>query len=99
QNNVIEPAIYAKTAQVLGDLLDRRAEKALISHLSFDSEYLDLKLFVRMRMADALGRLRSKDAIKPLVAMLARGDAPTARGGSARALARRGTREARPALL
>jgi HEAT repeat protein len=99
QNNVIEPAIYAKTAQVLGDLLDRRAEKALISHLSFNSEYLDLKLFVRMRMADALGRLRSREAIKPLLAMLAQEEEPTARGEYVRALARIGTREAIPALL
>jgi HEAT repeat protein len=99
QNNVIEPAIYAKTAQVLGDLLDRRAEKALLSHLSFDSEYVDLKLFVRMRMADALGRLRCKDAIKPLVTMIVQEEEPTAREEYVRALARIGTREAVPTLL
>jgi HEAT repeat protein len=99
QNKVIEPAIYAKTAQVLGDLLDKRAEPALLSHLSFNSEYLDLKLFVRMRMADSLGRLRCKEAIKPLLAMLAQEEEPTAREEYVRALARIGTREAIPSLL
>ncbi|HME89915.1 MAG TPA: HEAT repeat domain-containing protein, partial [Myxococcaceae bacterium] len=50
KNNVIEPAIYAKTAQVLGDLLERRAERPLLSRLRFESEYVDLKLFVRLRV-------------------------------------------------
>jgi HEAT repeat protein len=99
QNNVIEPAIYAKTAQVLGDLLDRRAEKALLSHLSFNSEYLDLKLFVRMRVADALGRLRSKEAVKPLLALISEEEEPTAREEYVRALARIGGREALGPLL
>ncbi len=99
QNNVIQPAIYAKTAQVLGDLLDARAEKAMLSHLRFDSEYLDLKLFVRMRMADALGRLRSKAAIQPLLAMLGDEEEPTAREEYVRALARIGSRDAIASLF
>src|SRR5262249_44758841 len=37
QNNVIEPALYAKSAQGLGDLLERRAERSLLSRLQFDS--------------------------------------------------------------
>lgn len=99
QNNVIQPAIYAKTAQVLGDLLDARAEKAMLSHLRFESEYLDLKLFVRMRMADALGRLRSKAAIQPILAMLGDEEEPTAREEYVRALARIGSRDAVAPLL
>jgi HEAT repeat protein len=98
-NQVIQPAIYAKTAQVLGDLLDARAEKAMLSHLRFESEYLDLKLFVRMRMADALGRLRSKAAIQPLLVMLDTEEEPTAREEYVRALMRIGSRDAIPSLL
>jgi len=98
QNNVIEPALYAKSAQVLGDLLERRAERPLLSRLQFDSEYLDIKLFVRMKMAEALGRLRAKDAVKPLAAMLEEPEAP-AREEYIRALVRVGSREAIPALL
>ncbi len=98
KNNVIEPAIYAKSAQVLGDLLERRAERPLLSRLQFDSEYLDVKLFVRMKMADALGRLRAKEAIKPLTAMLDEQEL-AAREEYLRALVRIGTRDAIPALL
>ncbi len=99
QNNVIEPAIYAKTAQVLGDLLERRAERALLSRLRFESEYVDLKLFVRIRMADALGRLRSKEAIRPVSELLAAEEEPAARQEYVRALARIGGREPIPLLL
>ncbi len=97
-NNVIEPALWAKSAQVLGDLHDARAEKALLQRLGYESDFLDVKLFVRMRMADALGNLRSKEAVKPLVAMLGEEEA-SARQEYARALARIGNHEAVPALL
>jgi len=99
KNNVIEPAIYAKTAQVLGDLLERRAERALLSRLRFQSEYVDLKLFVRIRVADALGRLRSKEAIKPVLELLAEEEEPAAREEYVRALVRIGGRESIPSLL
>ena len=99
KNNVIEPAIYAKTAQVLGDLLERRAERALLSRLRFQSEYVDLKLFVRIRVADALGRLRSKEAIKPVMELLTEEEEPAAREEYVRTLARIGGRESIPSLL
>ncbi|MBI3181423.1 MAG: HEAT repeat domain-containing protein [Myxococcales bacterium] len=98
ENNIIEPALFAKSAQVLGDLHEARAEKSLLQRLGFDSEYLDIKLFVRMRMADALGRMRSKEAAKALAGMLEEEEA-TARLEYIRALTRIGGREAVPALL
>ncbi len=98
ENRIIEPALYAKAAQVLGDLHDMRAEKALLSKLAFESEFLDIKLFVRIRMADALGRMRSKEAVKALAGMLDEEEA-TARTEYIRALMRIGGRDAVPALL
>ncbi len=98
ESNVIEPAVYAKAAQVLGDLQDSRAEKALVSKLGFASDFLDIKLFVRMRAADALGRLRSKEAVKPLSAMLEEEEA-SARAEYIRAVTRIGSRDAIPALV
>ncbi|MFZ5470310.1 MAG: HEAT repeat domain-containing protein [Myxococcota bacterium] len=98
ENRIVEPALYAKAAQVLGDLHDARAEKAMLARLSFESEFLDMKLFVRMRMADALGRMRSKDAAKALAGMLDEEEA-TARGEYIRALTRIGGREGIAALV
>jgi len=98
QNSVLTPAIYAKAAQLAGDFRDRRAEQMLISQLGFSSEFVDLQLFVRMRAADALGRLRSAAAVEPLAGMLGEED-PQAREEYIRALARIGKREAIPALL
>jgi HEAT repeat protein len=97
ENRILEPALYAKAAQVLGDLHEKRAEPAMLSKLNFPSEYLDVKLFVRMRMADALGRIRSTNAVKPLAAMLNEEEA-TAREEYIRALTRIGNRDAIPAL-
>lgn len=93
ENNIIKPALFAKAAQVLGDLHEARAEKALLQQLAFDSDYLDVKLFVRMRMADALGRLRSRDAAKVLAGMLGEEESG-ARQEYIRALVRIGGREA-----
>lgn len=97
-NGIKEAAIYAKLAQVLGDLNERAAEKPLLSQLKFDSQFLDLKLFVRMKAADALGRFRSKEAQKLLVDMLDEEEA-TARQEYIRALVNIGGREAIPGLV
>jgi len=98
QNSVITPAIYAKAAQLVGDFRDQRAEQALISQLGFRSEFIDLKLFVRMRAADALGRLRSAAAVGPLQAMLNE-EEPPARQEYIRALTRIGSRDAIPGMV
>ena len=98
QNRVMTPAIYAKAAQLAGDFRDKRAEQMLISQLGFSSEFVDLQLFVRMRAADALGRLRSAAAVEPLARMLNE-EEPQARQEYIRALGHIGLREAIPALL
>lgn len=96
--NIGEAALYSKAAQVLGDLQEARAEQALILRLSFRAEDPRHELFVRMKAADALGRLRSRAAVKPLAAMVAT-EEPVVRQEYARALARIGGRDALPALV
>jgi HEAT repeat protein len=98
KNNVKDVAIYAKATQVLGDLHDKRAEKALIGYLNFKSEFDDIRLIMRMRAADALGRIRSKDSVKTLAALLDEPEA-NARKEYVWALARIGSAEALPKLI
>jgi HEAT repeat protein len=70
KNNIKDVALLAKGVQVLGDLHDKRAEKTIVGYLNFKSDFDDIKLIMRMRAADALGRMRSKEAVKPLAALL-----------------------------
>ncbi len=70
KNNIKDVALLAKSVQVLGDLHDKRAEKTIVGFLNFKSDFDDIKLIMRMRAADALGRMRSKEGVKPLAALL-----------------------------
>lgn len=70
KNNIKDVALLAKSVQVLGDLHDKRAEKTIVGFLNYKSDFDDIKLIMRMRAADALGRMRSKEAVKPLAALL-----------------------------
>ncbi len=97
-NGMLPAALTAKSAQVLGDLHDLRAEKALLDMLAFKEERLDIQLFVRMRAADALGRSRSQAGAKALADMVAETE-PTARQVYAWSLSRIGGREALPKLI
>lgn len=96
-NKVVEPAVYAKAMQVLGDLHDPRGNKRMISLLDYKNDNIMYQLFVRMRAADALGRIRAKDAAKQLSAMLVEDEA-NARNEYIRALVRIGSKDAIPAL-
>ena len=98
EKDIKEAGVLAKSAQVLGDLCDPRAESALAQRLGYQNEYLDMKLVVRMQMADALGRMRAKDSVKALSGMVME-EEPTARSVYARALAEIGSREAIADLL
>ena len=97
-NNMLPAALTAKSAQVLGDLHDLRAEKALLEMLTFKEERLDIQLFVRMRAADALGRSRSPAGAKALAEMVGENEA-TARQVYAWSLSRIGGRDALPKLI
>lgn len=98
KNNVKDVALLAKSAQVLGDLHDMRAEKTLVGFLNFKSEFDDIKLIMRMRAADALARMRSKEAAKVLSTMLLEDEA-NARKEYVWALARIGSKEPLPKLI
>lgn len=93
KNNVKDVALLAKGVQVLGDLHDRRAEKAIVGYLNYKSDFDDIKLIMRMRAADALGRMRSKEGVKPLAALLDE-EEPNARKEYVWSLARIGGKEA-----
>lgn len=93
KNNVKDVALLAKGVQVLGDLHDRRAEKAIVGYLNYKSEFDDIKLIMRMRAADALGRMRSKEGVRPLAALLDE-EEPNARKEYVWSLARIGGKEA-----
>ena len=97
ENKVIEPAVYAKTAQVLGDLHAeaKDAEKALIKQLKYENGFAE-QLLVRMKAADALGRMRSKAAVPVLMSMLDEQE-PATRAEYIRALVRIGDPAAVPA--
>ncbi len=99
ENKVIEPAVYAKTAQVLGDLHAeaKDAEKALLKQLKYENGFAE-QLLVRMKAADALGRMRSKAAVPVLVSMLDEQE-PATRAEYIRALVRIGDPAAVPALV
>jgi HEAT repeat protein len=98
ENRVAEPALYAKSAQVLGDLHEPRATPALLSKLAYKGGDPAMELLVRMKAADALGRLRAKEGAKPISALVGT-EEPEARIDYAWALARIGSRDALPALL
>lgn len=93
KNNVKDIALLAKGVQVIGDLHDKRAEKSIVSYLNYKSEFDDLKLIMRMRAADALGRMRSKEGVKPLAALLDE-EEPNARKEYVWSLARIGGKDA-----
>jgi len=74
----------------LGDLHDMRAEDAIVGFLSFRSNAYDIKLIMRMRAADALGRMRSKKAVRALEPLLLENE-PSARNEYVWALVRIGS--------
>ncbi len=91
-NNVKEPALYAKAAQVIGDLADPRAVPALEQKLGYESTFVDIQLFVRMKAAGALGRLRSTGSASKIAGMLTEEEA-NARAEYIRALVKLGGRD------
>jgi HEAT repeat protein len=98
KNNVKDVALFAKSTQVLGDLHEMRSEKELIGFLNFKSDFDDIKLIMRMRAADALGRMRSKEAAKVIAPMLEENDS-NARKEYVWSLARIGNKEIIKALV
>jgi HEAT repeat protein len=86
ENEIQEGAIYAKAAQILGDLNVPSAEGTLLSLLNYKDADERMQLVTRMQAADALGRMRSKAAVAPLSNMMGEEEA-NARATYTRALA------------
>jgi HEAT repeat protein len=91
-------ALYAKAASVLGDVGDASVVPALVQKLSYNDPDEGLQLFVRVYVAEALGRLRAREAVKPLADALGRERNPDARDRLCDALARIGDPAALPSL-
>ncbi len=97
-NGVVDGALYAKAAQALGDLGDPRAIPPLIQKLSYRDRIPDVEVLVHVYAAESLGRLRARDAVRPLGDLLLSEKNPDARDRYAEALGRIGDRAALPAL-
>ena len=91
-------ALYAKAASVLGDVGDASVVPALVQKLSYADPDPGLQLFVRVYAAEALGRLRAREAVAPLADALSRERNPDARDRLCDSLARIGDPAALPAL-
>jgi HEAT repeat protein len=91
-------ALYAKAASVLGDVGDASVVPALVRKLSYVDADPGLQLFVRVYAAEALGRLRAREAVGSIASALGSERNPDARDRLCDALARIGDPAALPAL-
>ncbi|MFN7133276.1 MAG: HEAT repeat domain-containing protein, partial [Myxococcales bacterium] len=98
ERDILEPAIYAKAAQIESDLQDRRAIPHLVKLLKFEDDNPRYKLIVRMNAADALGRMRAKEGVGPISAMLTEEEANT-RGAYMRSLVQIGEKSVVPSFI
>ena len=96
ENNVLPEALFAKTAQVLGDIADPRAVKGLIGKLTYSGG--DYQLLVRAAAAESLGRMRVKDAALDIAKLLSEDEA-NVRDAYGRALEMIGDARTLPALM
>ncbi|ACL67428.1 PBS lyase HEAT domain protein repeat-containing protein [Anaeromyxobacter dehalogenans 2CP-1] len=95
---VVSGALYAKAAQVLGDVGGPDAVPALVARLTYRDPDPRVGVYVRVFAAESLGRLRAREAVKPLADLVAREPDPDARDRYCEALARIGDPAALPAL-
>jgi len=96
EKGISEAALYSKSAQVIGDLHDKRAVADLVTRLSEKGDPAQ-QVYVRLTASDALGKLRAKEAVKPLLTFLP-SEEPVEREKYCWALARIGGRDAIPGL-
>ena len=112
EHRVLDAALYAKAAQLVGDLQDKRAISRLVQLLDFldpdEKEQFGKagvnSVMVRVQAADALGRLRAKEGVKAIDGVLAKVsgsdiDDPNVRSAYARSLVMIGDRGAVPTLV
>jgi HEAT repeat protein len=98
QRGVVPGALFAKSAQLLGDVAGAEAVPALVQKLSYQDADPRLALYVRVFAAESLGRMRAQEAVRPLASLLPRERDPDVRDRYCDALARIGDPAALPAL-
>jgi HEAT repeat protein len=90
--------VQAKAAQLLGDVGGPEAIPALVGRLGYEDADGEWKLLVRAVAAESLGRLRAREAVKPLSDLVGREGLAQVRDRYCGALARIGDPSALPAL-
>lgn len=98
ERRLAAPLVRAKAAQLLGDVGGAEAVPALVARLGYEDADPEWKLLVRAIAAESLGRLRAREAVKPLSELVAREQDPRVRDRYCDALARIGDPAALPAL-
>jgi HEAT repeat protein len=98
QRGVVQGALYAKSAQILGDVGGAEAVPALVQKLQYRDPDGAIELYVHVFAAESLGRMRARDAVRPLVELVGRERDPVVRDRYCDALARIGDPSAIPAL-
>lgn len=98
ENKVKQGALYAKAAQVLGDVGGPEAVAPLVSRLAYRDADGEVETWVHVLAAESLGRLRAREAVKPIAALLVKEADPNVRDRYCDALARIGDPAALPAL-
>lgn len=98
EKKVVQGALYAKAAQLLGEVGGAEAVPALVNALAYKDADPGMEQFVRVFSAESLGRLRAREAVAPIAALLAKETDPDARYRYCEALARIGDPAALPAL-
>jgi HEAT repeat protein len=95
---VVPGALYAKSAQLLGDVGGPEVVPALLGKLAYRDTDPGVEMYVRVLAAESLGRLRAKEAVKALGEQLVREKDPNVRDRLCDALVRIGDPAALPAL-
>jgi HEAT repeat protein len=90
ERGVVAGALYAKSAQLLGDVGGLDAVPALVRKLGYQDGDPGIALYVRVFAAESLGRMRAREAVRPLADLVARERDPDVRDRYCDALARIG---------
>lgn len=98
ERDILEPAIYAKAAQIEADLQDPRAIPHLIKLLKYEDPNPMYQAVVRLAAADTLGRMRAKEAVRHIGSML-NVDEANVRSAFVRALVQIGDKSVVPNLV
>jgi HEAT repeat protein len=97
-HGVLPGALYAKSAQLLGDVGGAEAVPALVKKLGYQDSDARIATFVHVFAAESLGRMRAKEAVKPLAELVVKERDPDVRDRYCDALARIGDPAALPSL-